>query len=64
MIFSHSYPFANGKTLVTWNGLAGASYRALIVEDYSFLPPLVSVPGTATLDGLMLLVGSLAWNAA
>ena len=58
------YPFDNGKTLVTWNDQAGAQYTALIVEDDSFLPPLLSVPATGTASGLLLLVGNIGWNPA
>lgn len=58
------YPFDNGKTLVTWNDPAGAQYSALIVEDYSFLPPLVTIPATATAGSLILLVGNIGWNPA
>ena len=56
------YPFNNGKTLVTWSDIAGTMYRVLVVQDYSTLPPLVSLPGSATVSSLLLLVGDLAWN--
>ena len=60
------FPFSNGKTLVTWVDVAGTRYSTLIVQNYSTLPPLLSLPGsTATATrSLMLLAGVLAWSSA
>ena len=33
------YPFANGKSLVTWDGSGGTLRRALIEQDFTALPP-------------------------
>ena len=58
------YPFDNGGTLVTWNGSSGALHRALIAQDYSGLPPLLTLSGSETAPYLTLLLGSLAWDPA
>ena len=57
------YPFGNGKTLVTWSDSGGVRYSALVVQDYSTLPPLMVIPGSANNGSLMLLVGALAWES-
>ncbi len=58
------YPFANGKTLVTWTGPADARYSTLVVQDYSALPPTVVVPENGTVPSALLLVGRIAWDPA
>lgn len=58
------YPFANGKTLVTWDGSGGTLPRALIAQDYSTLPPLLTLHGSQTTPYLTLLLGNLAWDPA
>ena len=58
------YPFDNGKTLVTWTDSSDARFRALVATDYSALPPLVTVPGSGTAPGVLLLLGGIDWNPA
>ena len=58
------YPFANGKSLVTWDASGGTLRRALIAQDYSALPPLLTLSGSETTPYLTLLLGSLAWDPA
>ena len=58
------YPFANGKTLVTWDGFTAVPSAVLIEDDYTFLPPLLTRPATATTGSLTLLLGALAWDPA
>lgn len=61
------YPFATPppsgtpKTLVTWT-VSGVDYKALIDQDYTMLPPVISMAYSDISGGVALLVGSLPWN--
>ena len=56
------YPFVNGKSLVTWNDSEGTLQRALVAQNYSALPPLLTLAGSQTTPYLTLLLGNLAWE--
>ena len=58
------YSFDNGKSLVTWDASGGTLSRALIAQDFSTLPPLLTLPGSQTTPYLALLLGNLAWDPA
>ena len=58
------YPFGNGRTLVTWTDQTDSRFSAIVAQDYSALPPIVIVPGSATTPGTFLLVGRIAWDSA
>ena len=58
------YPFANGRTVVSWRDLADVRYNAIVTQDYTALPPTVEVPESETTPGTMLLVGRIAWHPA
>ena len=58
------YPFDNRKTLVTWSSGGNTNCNALIAQDYSSLPPLLTLSGSPTTPHLTLLVGSLVWSPA
>ncbi len=58
------FPFANGKTLVTWFGPAEARFSVLVAGNYSGLPPFVNVPGSGPVPSVLLLSGRLDWDSA